>query len=255
MVTDEKNWLMPQERLSDGTPKEWTDWIYRLSLKLCVELKLKELLKMTEDEEMKKGLLLALLSLNNYFDVNERVIQRHEGRRAWDRFRLLHRRLAGAATEFLALADRKPEQSCGPFKARQVNQVLVAMKELLAEEEGLSLPLVSESGDMSYGDVSLLLRGWLDLCAEYAWRHYDGNPPDFPSVDTTFREDVIREMILAFCQEGPKSALEIGEMLCYRNKKTVRRYIDPLLASGRLVRTVPDKPNSRNQKYLTARMI
>ena len=117
------------------------------------------------------------------------------------------------------------------------------------------MQLVSEEGEQNYGDVCLLLRGWLDLCAEYAWRHYDGNPPDIPPDNIDFRHRLAQERILAFCQHEPKGILEIGEMLCYRDKKTVRKYLDPLLASGRLARTVPDKPNSRNQKYITARMI
>ena len=44
-------------------------------------------------------------------------------------------------------------------------------------------------------------------------------------------------------------------MLCYRDKKTIRKYLDPLPAAGRLARTVPDKLNSRSQKYITARRI
>ena len=76
-----------------------------------------------------------------------------------------------------------------------------------------------------------------------------------PPENIDFRYRLAQERILAFCQHEPKGILEIGEMFCYRDKKTVRKYLDPLLASGRLARTVPDKPNSRNQKYITARMI
>ena len=42
-------------------------------------------------------------------------------------------------------------------------------------------------------------------------------------------------------------------MLGYKDKKTIRKYLNPLLKEGLLARTVPDRPNSRNQKYLTAR--
>ena len=45
----------------------------------------------------------------------------------------------------------------------------------------------------------------------------------------------------------------MGALLGYKDKKTTRKYLNPLLRAGLLARTVPDKPNSRNQKYLTAR--
>ena len=254
MDTD-KGWLLPQECLPDGTPEEWSDSTYRLALKSSVDYQLKELLRMTKSEKLHIAVLRAMLSLNTYFDVNERVIQRHEGQRGWDRFRLLHRQLSGLASEFYALAAACPESACGVFKAQQVNRILAQMKELLGEEMGLELPLVSEKGEQSCSDVSLLLRGWLDLCAEFAWRHYDGNPPEFLVDEASYKEQLLRERILAFCQNEPKTALEIGEMLGYRNKRSIRKYLNPLLDSGRLVRTVPDKPNSRNQQYITARMI
>ena len=44
-------------------------------------------------------------------------------------------------------------------------------------------------------------------------------------------------------------------MLGYKDKKTVRKYLNPLLDQGLLARTVPDKPNSRNQRYITARNV
>lgn len=69
-------------------------------------------------------------------------------------------------------------------------------------------------------------------------------PPVIFSVDEKMQK------ILAFCTE-PKSALEIANMLGYKDKKTVRRYINPLLEQGRLAMTIPDKANSRNQKYIT----
>ena len=40
-------------------------------------------------------------------------------------------------------------------------------------------------------------------------------------------------------------------MLGYKDKKTVRKYLNPLLAQGRIARTIPGKPNSKNQKYIT----
>ena len=250
MGTD-KGWLLPPARFPDDSPKEWMDSIGRLCLKAAVQVQLQDLLEMTKNKEMTAVILRTMLSLNTYYDVNERVIARHEAKGIWEHFRLLHRQLAGAASEFSALASRRPEQTCNAFKAQQVNRILLQLKELMREDIGL----VSEEGGQSYSDVCLLLRGWLDLCADYAWRHYDGNPPEVPEFDSTYNERLLQEKILSFCQDEPKGILEIGEMLCYRDKKTIRKYLKPLLAAGRLAYTIPDKPTSRNQKYITARMI
>ena len=60
----------------------------------------------------------------------------------------------------------------------------------------------------------------------------------------------VEERILLFC-DTPKSILEIAEYLGYKEKKSVRKYIKPLLNLGRMAMTIPDKPNSKNQKYIT----
>jgi len=58
------------------------------------------------------------------------------------------------------------------------------------------------------------------------------------------------EKILQFCGT-PRSILEIAEMLEYKDRKTVRKYLKPLVEQGRLAMTIPDKPNSSRQKYIT----
>ena len=57
-------------------------------------------------------------------------------------------------------------------------------------------------------------------------------------------------MIIKYCHE-PKSISEIGEFLGYKDKRSVRKYLNALLAQGRIARTIPDKRNSKNQKYIT----
>ncbi len=59
----------------------------------------------------------------------------------------------------------------------------------------------------------------------------------------------IEESILAFCTE-PRGILEIAEFLAYNDKRTIRKYIKPLLEAGRLAMTIPDKPNSSKQKHI-----
>ena len=248
---EDKGWLVPpdpyrKDRMSD---------VDRLVLKASVEFSLKEAAKRTKDVQLQRDLLTAARDMDFFYRSCEELIARHEAKGDWAEFRLLHRQLAGMAVEMAALAGRRPESPCGAFKARQLNQVLTRLKALMAEEEELGVPLslVSETGEHSYSDVSFILRGYLDLGASYAHRHFNGKPPVIPPVPVDWTTRLVQDSILAYCMDEAKSILEIARMLNYRDKKTVRKYLNPLLDDGWLVRTVSDKPNSRNQKYLTVR--
>ena len=64
------------------------------------------------------------------------------------------------------------------------------------------------------------------------------------------KEDKINS-ILEFCKE-PKSVKEIMEYIGLRHRPTfMYDYLNPLLEKGKLQMTIPDKPKSRNQKYVT----
>lgn len=57
-----------------------------------------------------------------------------------------------------------------------------------------------------------------------------------------------QERVFEFCRT-PKSIAEIANMLGVRDRKWVRKkYVAPFLGS-KLQMTIPDKPNSQNQKY------
>ena len=72
------------------------------------------------------------------------------------------------------------------------------------------------------------------------------NTQDNTQVDTETR-------ILSFC-EVPRSKTEITAHLGYKDSRGVaRNHIQPLVQKGRLAMTIPDKPNSKNQKYITIR--
>lgn len=70
--------------------------------------------------------------------------------------------------------------------------------------------------------------------------------PDVPSVE----DENVEQKLMKICA-APKGILEISTELGYKDKKTVRKYLKPLLEKGCVVRTIPDKPNSRFQKYLS----
>ena len=62
----------------------------------------------------------------------------------------------------------------------------------------------------------------------------------------------IHYQILKFCEE-PKSLLEIMDKMGYKSAKDFRKnYIKPLVESGKLKMTVPEKLTSRNQKYISS---
>lgn len=60
--------------------------------------------------------------------------------------------------------------------------------------------------------------------------------------------DTLNE-IIDFCST-PRSMIEIMEHIGLKHRYNVKhRYIDPLIEGGFLVMTIPEKPNSRSQKY------
>ena len=94
---------------------------------------------------------------------------------AWDAradFDLRYRRLIGLSEEFSVLSRKRPEQSCGAFKARQINLVLEPLRDELEEVPGVTLSLVAEDGSLTYSDVSLMIRNYLDLSAVCGQRRY-----------------------------------------------------------------------------------
>lgn len=61
----------------------------------------------------------------------------------------------------------------------------------------------------------------------------------------------IEEKIIEFCKE-PKSISEIIEEFGFQNRTKFRvNYLKPLIKGGLLKRTIPNKPTSRNQKYIS----
>lgn len=58
--------------------------------------------------------------------------------------------------------------------------------------------------------------------------------------------------VIAFCQH-PRSLTEIMKHLQLKHRNNAKsRYVDPLIEGGFIEMTIPDKPNSRNQKYVRA---
>lgn len=68
-------------------------------------------------------------------------------------------------------------------------------------------------------------------------------------ANSTVQDDKVA-VILDFCSI-PRSRKEIQAYLSLTGRNNFNdKYLKPLLASGKLKMTIPDKPNSRLQKYV-----
>ena len=64
-------------------------------------------------------------------------------------------------------------------------------------------------------------------------------------------QDTHQDKILEFCRE-PRTTKEIMAFLELKDRRNFYlKYMRPLLDSGKLQMTIPDKPSTKNQKYIT----
>lgn len=64
-------------------------------------------------------------------------------------------------------------------------------------------------------------------------------------------EDDIRYKIMEYCKE-PRKKQDIAKYCGYRDARYfTKKYLKPLLKDEVIAMTIPDKPNSKNQKYVT----
>lgn len=62
---------------------------------------------------------------------------------------------------------------------------------------------------------------------------------------------VVQNKILEYCAQ-PRKKSEIAEYCGFKGiKNFTKNYLKPLLDSGKITMTIPDKPKSQNQKYIT----
>lgn len=64
------------------------------------------------------------------------------------------------------------------------------------------------------------------------------------------QEETVEDRILDYCVEA-RSVQEILTYLGLKDRKNIMVYINRLQEQERIAKTIPDKPNSKNQKYIT----
>ena len=61
----------------------------------------------------------------------------------------------------------------------------------------------------------------------------------------------MKKMLEVMDFEVPYSAVSIMKLLNIKSRETFRKhYLNPALELGLVIRTIPDKPNSKNQRYV-----
>ncbi len=76
-------------------------------------------------------------------------------------------------------------------------------------------------------------------------------PEELQNTQVDTQVENMEKLILEFCKEA-KSAREIVAKIGYKSIKAVKNsYLKPLIEKGLIKMTIPDKPRSSNQKYIT----
>ncbi|WP_051684711.1 Fic family protein [[Clostridium] aminophilum] len=70
------------------------------------------------------------------------------------------------------------------------------------------------------------------------------------SIQDSIQDGIQDDALVEFCSV-PRSRKEMMAYLKLENRKSFTDYhLRPLLEKGKIVMTIPEKPNSKNQKYV-----
>lgn len=128
-----------------------------------------------------------------------------------------------------------------------VNQKLseILLQLHISEKSGRGVPRITAA----YGEEAFQFKdNAISVTIPFA-RLNLGKTTQDTTQDISDKADVLNR-ILAFCKNA-HSTKEITDHLGFKERKSASKYIRILLDQGRLARTIPEKPNSKYQKYIT----
>ena len=153
--------------------------------------------------------------------------------------------------EIVSLGTLPPKQTKdGFFKGvsipvnKKLSEIFLQLH--ISEKSGRGVPrIVEEYGQeaFAFGDNAIT------VTIPFNRLVLGDTPSDTPSDSFAEVNDTGRR-ILEFC-EDPKSSREILNHLNLKDIKSLREQLKKLVEQGRIARTIPGKPNSKNQKYIT----
>ena len=173
--------------------------------------------------------------------------------------------VSGTAPMFTAFQDRVEITSIGTLPPHQTKEGFYAgvsipvndkLTEIfiqlhISEKSGRGVPrIVGEYGVNAFNFTN----NAITVTIPYNRLNLGGTPQVTPQVTpqdiNPLSEDSIEDKILKICTE-PRSIQEILAYLGRKDRKNLMVYINRLLEQGRVARTIPDKPRSKSQKYIT----
>lgn len=122
------------------------------------------------------------------------------------------------------------------------------VRSLLPPDWGRGISLIMEScREQGFPEPKIeIVPNFVNLTIRFKFLLSAQDTPTHQQPDITAAQDKIIE----FCHT-PRSVAEVAEMLGVKDKKWVKnKYIKPLVGVS-LALTLPDRPNSRYQKYQT----
>jgi ATP-dependent DNA helicase RecG len=109
--------------------------------------------------------------------------------------------------------------------------------------------MVEEAKKLGLPEPELLEIGMRVRCIVRFAEEFGASVPEPPRAESGL-ESGLESALLNELRDGPLSRSEIAQRLGHKRiSGVVNRLIRRLMISGRIVQTLPEKPNSRLQKY------
>lgn len=128
----------------------------------------------------------------------------------------------------------------------------------LIEQWGSGIPrMVEEAKKLGLPEPELLEIGMRVRCIVRFAEEFGASVPEPPRAESGLESELesglesgLESALLNELRDGPLSCSEIAQRLGHKRiSGVVDRLIRRLMISGRIVQTLPEKPNSRLQKY------
>ena len=173
--------------------------------------------------------------------------------------------ISGTAPMFTAYKDRIEITSIGTLPPHQTKEGFYAgisipvnakLTEIfvqlhISEKSGRGVPrIVGEYGEKAFKFSNNAITVTIPFNRIDLGGTPQVTPQDTPQDVQAIKGGTTDNKIVEYCTEA-RSIQEILEHLGLKDRKSLMKHINRLLEQGRIARTLPDKPTSRAQKYVT----